>query len=106
MPLTALMDKTLEEIIIALCADFDRRQTEIKEKRLPKCVLMEYKFLNFRILEGVMEIVGTENARLFIDDIGSRRGYAKSSIDGLSEPKYKVKKAEAKLSIAKKLSLI
>lgn len=100
------MDKSLEGLIIALCADFERRRLAIEEKALPKRVLMEYKFLNLRILEGAMEAVGTKDARLFIDDIGARRGYAKSEIDGISEPSYKIKKARAKIFIAKKLSLI
>lgn len=105
MPLSSLMEKSLDGLIIALCADFARRQTAIKEKALPKRVLMEYKFLNLRILEGAIEIVGIRDARIFIDDIGAHRGYANSKIEGLSEPIYKRKKAETKLSIAKKLSL-
>ncbi len=100
------MDKSLEGLIVAMCADFDRRQKAIEEKALPKRVLMEYKFLNLRILEGAMEAVGINEAKQFIDDIGARRGYAKSPIDGFSEPVYKMKKAKAKISIAKKLSLI
>ena len=106
MPATPLMERTLEEVIIALCADFDRRQTAIKEKALPKRVLLEYKFLNLRILEGAMDIVGIKDAKIFIDDIGARRGYAKSCVDGISEPKYKVTKACVKKSSARKLSLM
>ena len=106
MSLSPLMDKSLEGLIVALCADFGRRQKEIKEKALPKRVLLEYKFLNLRILEGAIEAVGTRNALLFIDEIGTRRGYAKSEIDDLSEAAYKKRKAEAKISIAKKLCLI
>ena len=100
------MDKSLEGLIVALCADFDRRRAAIEEKALPKRVLMEYKYLNLRILEGAMEAVGIKDAKLFIDDIGARRGYAKTALEGISEPKYKIKKARAKMSIAKKLSLM
>ena len=106
MPLSPLMDKSLEDIVVAMCADFERRDLAIKEKALPKRVLMEYKFLNLKILEATMEIVGTRNARIFINEIGARRGYAKSDVDEMSEPTYKRKKAEAKLNIAKKLSLL
>ena len=105
MPASPLMDKSLEDIVIALCADFERRRLAIEEKALPKRVLLEYKFLNLRILEGTIEIVGISNARKFIDDIGARRGYAKSSIEDISEPSYKKLKAKAKLSIAQKLYL-
>ena len=105
MPASPLMDKSLEDIVIALCADFERRRLAIEEKALPKRVLLEYKFLNLRILEGTIEIVGIRNAKGFIDDIGARRGYAKSCIEDMSEPSYKKLKAKTKLSIAKKLSL-
>ena len=46
MPASPLMDKSLEDIVIALCADFERRKLAIEEKALPKRVLLEYKFLN------------------------------------------------------------
>ena len=105
MPLNSFWKKR-HLVSIALCADFERRQCEIKEKNLQKSVLMEYKFLNLRILEGAIEVVGIKEARLFINDIGNRRGYAKSEIDVISETTYKKKKAEVKLSIAKKLSLL
>ena len=106
MPASPVMEKSLEEIIIALCADFDRRKLAIEEKALPKRVLLEYKFLNLRILEGAMDAVGIRAAKIFIDDIGARRGYAKSSVDWLSEPTYKITKAAVKRSIARKLSLM
>ena len=106
MPVSALMDKSLDGLVVALCADFERRQSAIQEKALPSRVLLEYKFLNLRILEGAIEIVGAKNAKLFIDEIGARRGYAKSLVEGLSEPSYKTQKAAAKLAIARKLLLI
>ena len=102
----ALMDKSLDGLIVALCADFERRRISLDEKSLPTKVLMEYKFLNLHILEGVIEIVGVKDARLFINEIGARRGYAKTEIDGMSESIYKQKKAKAKINIAIKLSLI
>ena len=106
MSLSPFMDKSVSELVIALCADFERRRCAIRDKSMSQRVLMEYKFLNLRILEATMEIVGVRDALLFIDDIGARRGYANSQIDGLSEPIYKRKKAEVKLYIAKKLALI
>jgi hypothetical protein len=106
MPVSSLMEKSLQEVVIALCADFERRQQAIKEKALPARVLLEYKYLNLRIIEGAMEVAGINNARIFIDDIGARRGYAHSSIEGLSEVSYKRIKAEVKRNIAGKLALI
>ena len=39
----ALMDKSLDGLIVALCADFERRRISLDEKSLPTKVLMEYK---------------------------------------------------------------
>ena len=94
--------RSLERVVEALCADYPRRKTAITEEILPLRVLVEYKFLNKKLLEGAVEIVGTAYAEEFIDDIGARRGYAKSSIDLFSEVRYKAVKAEIKLNIAKK----
>jgi hypothetical protein len=68
-------------------------------------VLLEYKFLNLRILEGAIEAVGMKVAKEFIYDIGARRGYAKTAVENVSEPIYKYQKALAKMAIARKLSL-
>ena len=98
--------RSLERVVEALCADYPRRKTAIKEDILPARVLVEYKFLNKKLLEGTVEIAGITYAEEFIDDIGARRGYAKSTIDRFSEVRYKEIKADIKLNIAKKLLLI
>ena len=106
MPDGSLMDKSLGALVVAICADFDRRERAIKEKKLPMKVLMEYKYLNLRILEGVMEVVGIENAPTYIREIGERCGYANSKIAEISEYNYKRLKNAAKRAIARKLALI
>ena len=100
-----MMDKSLDNLICALCGDFDRRRRAIEEKKLPMRVLLEYKFLNYKILEATIEIVGAANALTFIEDIGAHRGYAKSMIEFYSEGAYKKAKALVKQSIALRLAL-
>ena len=99
-------DKSLERMIEGLCFDYERRKREIAEDKLPKRVLIEYKFLNGKIMEAAIEIVGHIDSEVMIYDIGMRRGYAKSPINRFSEIHYKMLKAKIKLNIAKKLLLL
>jgi hypothetical protein len=101
-----IKDASLERVIESLCYDYRRRKTAIDDELLPKRVLTEYKFLNSKILEGVIEIIGPADSEVLIDDIGMRRGYANSTVNRFSEVKYKQLKADIKLNIAKKLYLI
>ena len=101
-----VMSKTLDEIIKAYCADFLRRAEVIADKSAPFNVIMEYKFLNYRIFDAASEMSGVGNALAFITDIGEGRGYAKSELSAMSESVYKTKKREIKLNIARRLSLL
>ncbi len=102
----SVMSKTLDEIIKAYCADFLRRAQVIADKSAPFNVIMEYKFLNYRIFSAASEYCGTGDALEFIKDIGEGRGYAKSELSVMSESVYKTKKREIKLNIARRLSLL
>ena len=101
-----VMSPTLEEIIKAYCADFERRARVITEKNAPYNVIMEYRFLNYRIFCAASEAGGYRNALGFIRDIGSGTGYAKSQLSAMSESVYKIRKREVKLNIARRLSLL
>ena len=101
-----ITDRSLEIFIEGLCGDYKRRKEAISKGVLPRQVLNEYKFLNGKVLEGTIEIIGAADSEEFIDDIGMRRGYAYSSVNRFSEVRYKQLKAKIKLNIAKKLFLI
>ena len=101
-----ITEKSLERMIEGLCCDYGRRNAEIKKGEMPRRVLNEYKFLNAKILEGVLEIIGPSDAEALIEDIGIKRGYANSPVSRFAEVRYKQLKAKAKLNIAKKLFLI
>ena len=100
-----LIPRTLDAVIIALCADYSRRAVAIEQGAMPFNVTMEYRFLNYRILNAAMEAAGEKDALKFVSEIGQRRGYVDSETY-LSESVYKNRKKEVKENIAKKLSLI
>lgn len=101
-----LMPFELDSLITALCADYSRREEVLSGKTAPYNVIMEYRFLNYRIMNAAMEIAGTRDARLFINDIGHNVGYADTDLWALSEMSYKQRKKEVKRNIAKRLSLM
>lgn len=101
-----LIPAELDKILIALCADYQRREEIIRRKSAPYNVIMEYRFLNYRIMNATIEIAGSRDAISFIKDIGENVGYADSELWLLSETIYKERKREVKLNILKRLSLM
>ncbi len=96
----------IDKLIRLLCADYPRRDRVISERAAPYNVIMEYRFLNYRILNAATEIAGSRDARDFISDIGSNRGYSSSELWILPERIYKERKGAVKHNIARRLSLI
>lgn len=103
---TTVDEGTLDLVIVALCADYERRCSLIGSGFVSHRTEMEYRYLNFRVYNAAAEIVGEIYAPDMIKEIGARRGYAKSSIEHYSEKTYKVKKQQIKMNIARKLHLI
>ena len=101
-----VMPGELDSLVVAYCADYTRRADVISKKNAPYNVIMEYRFLNYRIMNAAMEIAGSRDALFFIKDIGQDIGYAASDLYVLSEKIYKERKREVKINIAKRLSLI
>lgn len=101
----SMMPPAIEFVIMALCADYSRRAEVIESKNATYRILMEYRFLNYRMLGAAIEIAGTRDALLFIKDIGSGVGYAASELWSLSETVYKDRKREVKRNIARRLCL-
>lgn len=96
---------SLDRLIVAFCADYDRRKLAIELRSVSTRTEMEYKYLNHRIFEGAAEIVGAAYAELYIYEIGSGVGYANSRHPASSESTYKREKQEVKHRIAEKLHL-
>lgn len=102
----SVMSEGLERIIKSLCADYTRRALVIECRNAPFNVIMEYRFLNYRIMNAAIEIAGPRDARGFIKDIGDEIGYAATDLWLLSENEYKQRKSQVKHNIAKRLSLM
>ena len=98
--------KTLDILVVALCRDYERRRRAIEEGSFSRRTLMEYRYINFRILEAAAEIVGERDAARFIFEIGEGIGYAKSELYRMSEADYKNKKCKVKRAVAQKLHLL
>ncbi len=96
---------TLDGVVTALCADYGRREAAISGGTVSPRTSMEYRYINHHIYEGALEIVGERYARLYIDEIGNKVGYAFSAHPAVSEAEYKIEKRKVRLNIAKKLHL-
>ena len=100
------IDKGIDRIVVALCADYARRERAIADGSVTRRTEIEYKYLNYKILDAAREAVGDGEAMLLIREIGSGTGYAKSADEYISETTYKLHKAIVKHSIAKALHLV
>ena len=97
---------SLDALVVALCRDYDRREESILKSTCGGRVAIEYRYINYRILEAAREIAGSRYALLYIREIGKKVGYANSEIGCLSESAYKTEKLEVKLAVARRLSLL
>ena len=101
-----ITERGIERIVIALCADYRRRDRALCGSSLCHRTEIEYRYLNYKIMTAAREIVGEALADAFIDEIGGEVGYAKSSLSCYSESVYKAKKSHIKYNVAKSLHLV
>lgn len=98
--------ESVDALASALCADYFRREREMRAGEVPLRVQMEYEYLNRRIYTAARELCEREEDALgYIEEIGAKRGYAKSSFT-VSEKTYKIKKRAVKLNILRRLYLL
>ena len=98
-------EPSLDRLVVALCRDLERRERAILESSVSHRTEMEYRYINYRMLEAAEEICG-DRARIYIGDVSSRTGYADSQVDNASEVTYKLKKLAVKQNIARRLYLL
>ena len=94
---------TLDALVVAVCADYERRESLLRSEVLSLRTRAELRYLNYIISTATAEIAEPCYVNLFIDEIGSRTGFAHSAIEGMGEEAYKIRKMEIKRNIAKKL---
>lgn len=97
---------SLDDLVRALCRDFERRRDAIREGSVGKRTYMEYAYINGKMLDAACELAGEREAEIYIREIGEKIGYAYSEIPCASEVLYKKRKLEIKLNIARKLHLL
>ena len=100
----AVKKDTLDELVVSLCKDYKRRERSLAYQNLSHRTKVELKYINYKIAEAAKEVVGDDFAT-YIYEIGEAVGYAKSSLGDIGEINYKIKKAEVKSNIAKRLHL-
>ena len=101
-----VLPESLDKMIVALLGDYKRRKDAILDREFSNRTQMEYRYINYRIEEGALEICPINCVEQFIDEIATRRGFANSEIDCMSEATYKKQKQQIKFNIARKLHLI
>ncbi len=105
MDKTQLLSATLDDMVVALCADYKRRRQALSDKSVSHRVEMEYKYLNYKMHLAALEIVGEEDAEVFIEEIGEKIGYARTRASECCERVYKERKKGVKENIARRLCL-
>ena len=99
------LPESLDALVVALCADYGRMRSAAESGELSYRTTMEYRYYSFKMYDAAAEIVGELMAQTYISEIGARRGYAKSEVEGVSELTYKRRKKSVKINIARKLHL-
>jgi hypothetical protein len=99
----AKLPQTLDELVVALCRDYERRAAALSSDGVSTRTKVEFRYLNYKIADAVGELVERELVPVFIREIGDRVGYSASAVVCMSESTYKSKKASAKVNIARKL---
>ncbi len=100
------LPQSVDKIVTALCADFERRAEIISDRSGSLRLEIECRHLNYKITEAANEVVGERLAPYYIKEIGEKKGFAKTDVSCVSESTYKINKREIKSSIARKLHLI
>lgn len=102
---TKAVKDTLDNLVVALCMDYSRREEIILGRMADRRIDNELRYINFKMFDATAEIVGESRAETFINEIGNRIGFASSSELYMSEGMYKRYKSLVKENIIKKLYL-
>lgn len=96
----------LDTLLTGLCLDYPRREEILRSGEGNFRVRMEYAYLNARVFEAAREECrDDEEARLYLEEIGGRIGYANSRAD-CSETTYKKKKQRIRQNILRRMHLV
>ena len=103
----ATTNKGVYDVVVTLCADYDRRKKAIAVGNIDAVHLEYYKLLNETIDKSIEETVDVGIRKQMLKDIAERVGHKKSMcLHYISPVTYKAQKREAIYFIAKNLQLI
>ncbi len=97
---------SVRRLVVALCADYERRRAAIESHVINLRVENEYKYYNYKILDAAAESVGEKYAEDFIKSIGEGRGYWTSDVKEFCESTFNYKKRLVIENIAQRLYLV
>ena len=100
------LSASADAVVCALCADYARRELLCALPNIGRRMRAELAYYNSKILAAAESVVGEADAMTYINDIGARKGYAYSLVEGVCELTYKRRKREVKCEIARRLYLI
>lgn len=103
---SAKLPPEVRQVVVALCADYDRRERALRCHSATPDVLSLYETLNRGIDRAIAEIC---EARICTDmrrDIGAKRGARRTPLYFMSEGTYKRRKRDTQHRIAETLHLL
>ena len=96
----------VRQLVIALCADYDRRERILRRGAATPDVLSVFESLNRGIDRAVAETCEIGIRTDIRRDIGAKRGARRTQLYFLSEGTYKRRKRDAQHRIAEELHLL
>lgn len=96
----------VRRLVIALCDDYDRRESELRRGAASPEVLARCEQLNRGIDAAVGRVCEASIRTQMRRDIGERRGARRSPLYFLSEGTYKRRKRDSQYEIARELHLL
>ena len=98
--------KTVEDIVRAICADYDRRAIAIQSMSEDSLIKNKYKEINL-LIDSAIEDIEAPIRRVMLEDIFNGRGYDRSPASYMiSRRPYYARKHKIIHDIALKLNLI
>ena len=100
-------NREVYNVVVALCADYERRKKEIAKGKIDSVHLEYYKVLNDAIDRALEQAVDSDIREQMLIDISNRTGHRKSKCClYMHGNTFKAQKSETVYHIAKNLQLI
>jgi hypothetical protein len=102
----AKLPPEVRQVVVALCADYERRERILRRQSATPDVLSLYETLNRGIDRAVAELCEARIRTEMRRDIGAKRGARRTPLYFMSEGTYKRRKRDTQHRIAEALHLL